>query len=173
MAAGGHFGCPKITFDRISGHFRSICNLNLFFINHFWSHLWPFQIDTQFKFLNFGQNGGHRPFWTSKIHFWSHFCPFQIDRPFTFNMKTVWILHFDKGLVWNLTMREHNYFGFWIAHSCVSFEKFFCSHYISIPDPRGSLYICIYNKATRSPEISRQQVQKLTPQLLFFYIYWI
>ena len=24
MAAGGHFGCPKITFDRISGHFRSI-----------------------------------------------------------------------------------------------------------------------------------------------------
>ena len=26
MAAGAHFGCPKITFDRISGHFRSICN---------------------------------------------------------------------------------------------------------------------------------------------------
>ena len=24
MAAGGHFGCPQITFDRISGHFRSI-----------------------------------------------------------------------------------------------------------------------------------------------------
>ena len=23
MAAGGHFGCPKITFDRISGHFRN------------------------------------------------------------------------------------------------------------------------------------------------------
>ena len=32
MAAGGHFGCPKITFDLISGHFRSIRNLNLFFI---------------------------------------------------------------------------------------------------------------------------------------------
>ena len=31
----------------------------------------------------------------------------------------------------------------------------------------------LLNKATRSPEISRQQVQKLTPQLLFFYIYWI
>ena len=28
---------------------------------------------------------------------------------------------------------------------------------------------CLENKATRSPEISRQQVQKLTPQ--FFYIY--
>ena len=22
MAAGGHFGCPKFTFDHISGHFR-------------------------------------------------------------------------------------------------------------------------------------------------------
>ena len=26
MAAGGHFGGPKITFDHISRHFRSICN---------------------------------------------------------------------------------------------------------------------------------------------------
>ena len=24
MVAGGHFKCPEITFDRISGHFRSI-----------------------------------------------------------------------------------------------------------------------------------------------------
>ena len=32
----------------------------------------------------------------------------------------------------------------------------------------------MYNKATRSPEISREQVQKLTPQfLLYRYIYWI
>ena len=28
MAAGAHFGCPKFTFDRISGHFRSIRNFN-------------------------------------------------------------------------------------------------------------------------------------------------
>ena len=26
MATGGHFGCPKITFDLISDHFRSIHN---------------------------------------------------------------------------------------------------------------------------------------------------
>ena len=26
MAAGGHFGCPKITFDHSSCHFRSIRN---------------------------------------------------------------------------------------------------------------------------------------------------
>ena len=30
LAAGGHFGCPKITFDLISGHFRLIHNLNVF-----------------------------------------------------------------------------------------------------------------------------------------------
>ena len=37
MAAGGHFGCPQITFDHISGHFRSICN---FFFYLFWTK-WP------------------------------------------------------------------------------------------------------------------------------------
>ena len=26
MATGGHFGCPKITFDHSSCHFRSIRN---------------------------------------------------------------------------------------------------------------------------------------------------
>ena len=31
MAAGGHFGCPKITFGRISDHFRLIWN---FFLNY-------------------------------------------------------------------------------------------------------------------------------------------
>ena len=30
MAAVEHFGCPKFTFDGISGHFRSIRNLNCF-----------------------------------------------------------------------------------------------------------------------------------------------
>ena len=30
MAAGAHFGYPKFTFDRISGHFRSIRNFILF-----------------------------------------------------------------------------------------------------------------------------------------------
>ena len=59
MAAGAHFGCPKFTFDRISGHFRSIRNFNFFW--------------------NFLQNGCRRPFWMSENHFWSHFWPFQIN----------------------------------------------------------------------------------------------
>ena len=91
MAAGGHFGCSKITFDCISshfrsighfgclkftfdsnsGHFRSIQNFIVFFQgpfwmseNHFRSHFWPFLID--------------RSYWMSKIHFRWHFWPFQI-----------------------------------------------------------------------------------------------
>ena len=35
MAAGGHFGCPQITFDRISGHFHVDTQL-LFFLTK-----WP------------------------------------------------------------------------------------------------------------------------------------
>ena len=38
MAAGGHFGCPKITFDHSSCHFRSIRNFYFFF--NFWTK-WP------------------------------------------------------------------------------------------------------------------------------------
>ena len=64
MATGAHFGCPKFNFDRISGHFRSIHNFNLF--------------------LNFSQNGCRRPFWVSKNHFWSHFPAIldQYETPF-------------------------------------------------------------------------------------------
>ena len=41
MSAGGHFGCPKITFDHSSCHFR-------------------------FFFEIFGQNGRRRPFWIGR-----------------------------------------------------------------------------------------------------------
>ena len=50
------FWCPKLTFDRISGHFRSI--RNFIFLGNFW------------------QNGCRWPFWMSEIHFGSHFWPF-------------------------------------------------------------------------------------------------
>ena len=64
MAAGPQFGCPKFTFDRISGHFRSICNFNFI--------------------LKFLHNGCRRPFWMSEIHFRSHFWSFQIDTQLNF-----------------------------------------------------------------------------------------
>ena len=87
MAAGGHSGCPKLTFDGISGHFRSIRN---------------------FFFKTFFQNGRRRPFWIPEIHFWTHFWPFQIDMQlFIFDKMTavdhisvhfrsMWIFFFDK-----------------------------------------------------------------------------
>ena len=63
VAASGHFGCPKFTFDRISGHFRSIGHFGFpkftldrnsgYFMseNHFGSHFWPFQIHTELYFF--------------------------------------------------------------------------------------------------------------------------
>ena len=89
MAAGGHFGWPKITFDRISRHFRSIRNFCFLICsqngcwrpfwmaeNHLRSHFSPFQINTQFFF---SQNGCRRPFWMTENHLRSHFSPFQIN----------------------------------------------------------------------------------------------
>ena len=80
MGAVGHFGCPKFTFDRTSGYFRSIGHFGYpkFTFNHksghfrliqnfFWmseknfrTHFWPFQIDT------FWQNGPQWPFWMGR-----------------------------------------------------------------------------------------------------------
>ena len=49
----GHFGCSKITFDGISGHFRSIGHFICLKFS-FDSNSGPFQIDTEFLFF-----GGH------------------------------------------------------------------------------------------------------------------
>ena len=60
MAAGSHFGCPKITLYRISYHFRSIPQI-LFKMaagGHFgcpkipFGHFWSFQIDMQLFFFS-------------------------------------------------------------------------------------------------------------------------
>ena len=66
MAAGGHFGWPKITFDRISNYLGLIRN---FF---------------------FSQNGPRRAFCMTENHFRLHFSPFQINTQFFF----FWILIF-------------------------------------------------------------------------------
>ena len=90
MAAVGHFGCPKITFDHISGHFRSIRN-SYFFCFTKWSlalildvrnsRLIAFlAISDRYAifFLNF------LTFWMSEIHFRWHFWPFQISTRLSF-----------------------------------------------------------------------------------------
>ena len=94
MAAVGHFECPKFTFYRISGHFRSIRNFNFLEILTKWlpSAILDVRNSLSITFLAildqygificfwiFLQNGRLRPFWISEMHFWSHFWPFQID----------------------------------------------------------------------------------------------
>ena len=100
MAAGGHFGWPKITFHRISRHFRSIINLHFFYFFSQNGCRWPFwmtenHISCHFKsirnFLFFSQNGCRRPFWMTENHFRSHFSPFQINTELFFNLFTKWL----------------------------------------------------------------------------------
>ena len=82
--SGGHFGCPKITFDCISAHFWSI--------GHFVCPKFTFDgISDHFRsiriliiFFNFWQNGRWWPFWISENHLRSHFWPFQIDTKLLF-----------------------------------------------------------------------------------------
>ena len=86
MAAGGHFGWPKITFDRIFRHFRSIRNLDFFFTIWLPVAILDDQKSLSIAFLAisdkytiFSQNGCWRPLWMTKNHFRSHFSPFQIN----------------------------------------------------------------------------------------------
>ena len=85
------FFSPKITFDRISRHFRSIRKFCCWFFSqngcrrpfcmtetHFRSHFSPFQINAQL-FYFFSQKGYRRPFWMTENHFRSHFSLFQIN----------------------------------------------------------------------------------------------
>ena len=89
MTHGGHFKLPKITFDRISRHFRSIHNfyfLNvsqnarrqpfLMIENHFRLHFSPFQINAQLQFVLILQNGRRRSFWIDRISLSITFSPF-------------------------------------------------------------------------------------------------
>ena len=95
MAAGSHFGWPQFTFDRISGHFRSIRN---FFLLKFLTKWLPSAIlDVRnslsiaclaildqygFCFWIFLQNGRRRSFWMSENQFLLYFWPLLNDLPF-------------------------------------------------------------------------------------------
>ena len=89
-----HFGLPKITFDRISRHFRSMHNFYFVYIfykiaagGHFgWPKITFDRISRHFRSirnflfcLHFLQNSRRRPFWMTENHFRSHFSPFQIN----------------------------------------------------------------------------------------------
>ena len=128
MAAGGHFGCHlKITFDRISGHFRSIRNYFLLKFVTKWPpaaildvrnslliHFLTFQINTElfFFFLIFDKIAASGHFGFPKItfnrisgHFRSigHFGypKFTLDRiSGHFRSIQVFFCNFDKMAFW-------------------------------------------------------------------------
>ena len=81
---GGHFRCPKITFDHISGHFWTIGHIGCpkCTFDDISGHIRSIRI--LIFFLNFGQNGRRRPFWMSENNFRSQFLPFQIDTQLLF-----------------------------------------------------------------------------------------
>ena len=63
---GGHFGCPKITFDCISGHFWSIGHIGCskFTFDGIFGHFRSIRI--LIIVLHFWQNGRRRPFWMGR-----------------------------------------------------------------------------------------------------------
>ena len=101
MAAGSHFGCPKITFGRI---------LTISYHNFYFCEI-------------FSQNGHWRQFWMSENHFRSHFWPFQID--------TELFLCFEKLIKWppaaildGTTMSIIELVrDIWMSNVCVKFEE--------------------------------------------------
>ena len=103
MAAGGHIGCPKITFDLISIHFTSKRFFFLIFDKmadvghfgcskfHFRLHFWPFQIDTRLNFFDKMADVGH--FGCPKFTFDRISGHFRSKRNFNFvwNFLTKWL----------------------------------------------------------------------------------
>ena len=91
MAPGGHFRWPKITFDRISRHFRSIRNFFFFHKIAAGAHFgWAKITFDRILEVRFG------PFWMTKDHFRSHFSPFQINTPLEvrFAPRTIGFFHY-------------------------------------------------------------------------------
>ena len=94
MATVGQFGYPKITVDRISGHFRSIRNF-LYFYTFLTKWQWPF--------------------WMSENHFRSHYWAFQID------MEHFFFEIFDKmGTTMSIIELVRD---IWMSNVCVKFEE--------------------------------------------------
>ena len=99
----GHFGWPKITFDRISRHFRSIRNFYYFDFfhkmaasGHFgWPKITFDRISRHFRSMRnlkfFSQDGSQWPFWMTENYFWSHFLPFQINTQLWFFLFAKWL----------------------------------------------------------------------------------
>ena len=164
MAAGSHFGCPKITFGRISGHFRSIRNFNFFNFYKMASgalldvrnslSIAFLAISDQYAsyifleiliFVIFFYKMAARPFWMSENHFWSHFWPFQINTQptfFKFFYKMAAVGHFgcpkftlDHSSAYFKSIQIFLYFNFftkWLPVAILDVRKSLSISFLSI-----------------------------------------
>ena len=134
MTAGGHFGLPKITFDRISRHFRTIRN---FFFHkmaaggHFGLPKITFdRIYRHFRSIRnldffFSQNGWQRPFWMTENHFWSLFSTFQINTQLIFFTKWRPAAILDDRKSLSMDDRKSHFSSFQINTQLLFFWIFF------------------------------------------------
>ena len=118
---GGHFGCSKITLDRISGHFRSIGHFGYpkFTFNGISGYFRSIGNLIVFKFLT---KLLPRPFWMSANNFRSHLWPFQIDTELFFlNLLTKWPPPANlDGTTMSIIKLVRD---IWMINACVKFEE--------------------------------------------------
>ena len=114
MATGSHLVWPKITFDRISRHFRSIVNTQHFFFKLFHKMaaaghfgLPKITVNRMFRFSNQYSSffdilfTKWLPFWVTENHFRLHFLPFQINTELFFFSQ--------NGRRWPFWMTENHF----------------------------------------------------------------
>ena len=126
MAFGGHFGWPKITFDRISRHFRSIRNLFFFKMaasSHFGSRFLPKSIGTDLYSRSVARSNMKligaflMKLWSAQA-FSSYFHKMAVWRPF-------WFSDFLQNREGSSTLGYQWLCQIWIwyAHWCRSYVK--------------------------------------------------
>ena len=132
MAAGGHFGCPRLTFDHISGHFRSMRDFFIFYKMATGAHFGCPK-------LTFDRNSGHfrsiRNFFFlifDKMAAVGHFgCPkFTLDciSGHFRSIRIFFLIFFSKWppatILDGTTMSiiEHIR-DIWMSNACVKFEE--------------------------------------------------
>ena len=135
MTAGAHFRCPKFTFDRISGHFRSIGHFGcakftfdrksghfcsdryriFFFGGHFGCPKFTFDgISSNFRYIR-----------NIIFYFWqTHFCPFQINTQLSSFLNFFLTKWPPAAILDGTTMSIIELVrDIWMSNACVKFEE--------------------------------------------------
>ena len=169
----GHFGWPKITFDRFRSirnfcfHKMAISNYYYIFYNmvvggHFgWPKITFNRISRHFiSICFFSQNGCRRPFWITENHFRSHFSPFQIHTQLWF-FFTKWLLAAildNRKSLFDCISRHfrsiHNFYWFfftkWLPAAILVDRKSLSMAFLAISDQCTTFYFFSQNGCRRT-----------------------